>query len=194
MKKAVLLISFFLVFVSMSAVEAGERWRLDFQPVKMDRILVRNGVNWVPHWYLIYKVKNPTEETVPLYLSIKAFDDVSKKSYTEMFMPEAVKAIELREKKPLKDVQKMRREIDPGETFTAVAVFRNVHEGTDLMRIEVLGLWDRVTHEGNRVFVEDRVLKLYFSRPGDEFYPQYDKFRFIKKEWAIVTRRERKYR
>ena len=53
----------------------------------------------------------------------------------------------------------------------------------------MVGLWDRISHEGGKVYVEDRVLVLTFYRPGDEYYPQYDKIRLIKRAWKILNRK-----
>ena len=36
--------------------------------------------------------------------------------------------------------------------------------------------------------MEDRALVLTFFRPGDEYYPQYDKIRLVKREWKVLNR------
>jgi hypothetical protein len=175
----------------MSSAEAAERWHLEFQPVKMDRILLKTGSSATAYWYMIYQVKNPMDESVPLNLFIQAQSDVGKKTYVEWYSPTAVKAVAEREGGAFKNVKEMRGSIGPGETLTAVALFRNVHEGTDTLRIRVQGLWDRVFNAKNMVVVEDKVLDLYFFRPGDEYYPQFDRFFFKKQEWVVINRQER---
>lgn len=174
----------FLV-ISTDAV-AEDRWNLDFKQVKMGRVLVKFGETATPYWYLVYKVTNPTDDSITLNLQIKAHSDVGKKSYIEWYSPAAVKAVAAKEGRPLKNVQEMRGDIGPGESFEAVALFRNVHEGTDNLKIEVMGLWDRVTYSKGKLVVEDRVLNLYFFRPGDEYFPQFDRFFFKKSEWVVL--------
>ncbi len=157
-------------FMAISTFASAEdRWHLEFKQVKMDRVLVKIGETNTPYWYLVYKVTNPTDESIFLNLQLKAYSDVGTKNYIEWFSPLAVKTIVAKEQRGLKNVQEMRTEIGPGETFEGVALFKNVHEGTDNLRIEVCGLWDRVTFDKGQIVVEDKVLKLYFFRPGDEF-------------------------
>jgi len=188
MRRGLLLCGLLVVcFMAISTVASAEdRWYLDFKQVKMDRVLVKIGETQTPYWYLIYKVTNPTDESISLSLQLKAYSDVGKKAYIEWFSPLAVKTIAAKEHRAFKNVQEMRGEIGPGETFEAVALFKNVHEGTDNLRIEVFGLWDRVTYEKGQLKVEDKVLNLYFFRPGDEFYPQFDRFFFKKQKWTVL--------
>jgi hypothetical protein len=188
MKQGLLILGLMALITAAAAVpaQAGERWYLDCQPVKMDRILVKIGGAATPYWYMIYKIKNPTEEEVTLNLSIRGLSDVGKKTYLEWYNPEAVKAIQAREGRSFKSVQDMRTAIGPGETIEAVALFRKPHEGTDLFRVTVTGLWDRVYHEKGRPVVEDRALNLYFKKSGDEYYPQFDRFVFSRKEEVVL--------
>ena len=193
MRKGFLLCSLLVLF-AVTTLDASERWRVEFKPIKMDRVVVKSGETATPYWYLVYTVKNPTDEAVNLSLSIKARSDVGKLSYTEWYNPEALAAIKAREGKAIKNVREMRCEIGPGESKKAVALFRNVHEGTDLVEIQVSGLWDRVYREKDRLVFEDRVLNVYYFRPGDEYYPQFDNFTFKKSKWVVLNRREKAFR
>jgi hypothetical protein len=100
------------------------------------------------------------------------------------------KAIEEREGKDFANIKDLRSDIGPGETKECLAIFGSIIESTDLLKIQVLGLWDRISHEGAKVFVEDRALILTYSRPGDEYFPQRDKIRFVRKDWKILERKE----
>jgi len=188
MRRGLLLCGLLVVcFMAISSFAfAEDRWHLDFKQVKMDRVLVKIGETNTPYWYLIYKVTNPTDESISLNLQIKAYSDVGKKAYIEWYSPLAVKTIVAKEQRPLKNIQEMRNEIGPGETLEAVALFKSVHEGTDNLRIEVFGLWDRVTYNTGQIVVEDRILNIYFFRPGDEYFPQFDRFFFKKQEWVVL--------
>ena len=180
-----------LVLLALTTAEAQERWSLELKPVKMDRVLVTSPAGTTAYWYLVYRINNPMDVSVPLSLFIRAHSDVGKKSYVEWYSAEALKIVAAKEGRPLKGVQEMRGEIGPGETLEAVALFRNVHEGTDLLKIEVRGLWDRVYTEKDKLIVEDKILNLYYYKPGDEYYPQFDRFYFKKHEWVVLNRRER---
>jgi hypothetical protein len=84
----------------------------------------------------------------------------------------------------------MRCDLEPGESKTGLAIFGKIAEGTDVLKIQVLGLWDRVKYEGNKVFVEDKALVLTYSRPGDEYFPQYDKIVYKRKDWVVLLHEE----
>ena len=82
-------------------------------------------------------------------------------------------------------------EIAPGETKEAVAIFGSVAEATDKLLVQILGLWDRISPEGQKVFIEDRMLVLTYYRPGDEYFPQYDKITLKRSDWKVVSREEK---
>jgi len=193
MRKGLLLFSLVLFGITASA-EAAVRWHLEFKPLKMDRIVVRSGNEAIPYYYLIYTVKNPTTSPIFLDLSIKAVSDVSGLTYFEWFSPMAVAAVQDREGIPLLNVRQMRRKIGPGESLKAVALFRKVHEGTNLLKVEIAGLWDTVYREKGELVFEEKVLDVYFSRPGDPYYPQFDHFFFKKEEWVVLKRQNKAFR
>jgi|GEM_PF-2152759 len=181
-----------VVLFAVSLASAQDRWQLDFTPVKMDRALVTIGETTTPYWYLIYKVNNSTDDTLTLDLTLKAVSDVGKKTYVEWFSPAAEKLIEAKEGRDFKNVQDLRGlELDSGDTVEAVALFRNVHESTDLLKIHIFGLWDSVYTDLGKVINEDNVLVLHYFRPGDEYFPQFDRFFFKKKEWIVLNRQEK---
>ena len=189
MKKGITLFMLGL-FVGILAgkTEAAVRWNLEFKPVKMDRVSIRTGIQWKAYWYLVYQVTNKTDETVPLYLSIKATSDAANRTYFEGYYKRVERAIERKEGRDLLNIQEMRGEIGPGETKEAMAIFGSVVESTDVLKVRVLGLWDRISHEGKKVFIEDRALILTYYRPGDEYFPQYDRIRLKKTAWVVLHR------
>ncbi len=193
MRKGFLLCSLLVLF-AVTSVDASERWLVEFKPIKMSRVVVKSGETVTPYWYLVYTVKNPTDEAINLSLSIKARSDVGKLSYTEWYNPEALAVIKAREGKAIKNVREMRCEIGPGESIKAVALFRNVHEGTDLIEVQVSGLCDRVYRERDKLVFEDRVLCVYYFKPGDEYYPQFDRITFKGSKWVTLNRQERAFR
>lgn len=188
-KGTTVLVAIFFAGLLSGNLRAAARWNLEFKPVKLSRISIRTGNRWNAYWYLLYRVTNKTEEAVPLFLSIKAFTDAGPRPFVQGFYPRVVQAVEQREHKDLLDIRQMRGEIAPGETKEAVAVFGSLPESTDLLTVQVLGLWDRIVRESGKVFVEDRALLLAFYRPGDEYFPQYDRIRLVKSEWKVLERR-----
>lgn len=181
------------VLVGLFAMDAqaSVRWNLGFKPGKLDRISLKTGKGQVTCWYLIYTISNKTDDAVPMSLSIKATSDGREKPYLEGYYPRAEKAIETKLGKDYLNIRDMRAEIGAGESKEAVAIFGSITESTDTLKIQVLGLWDRVSREGDKLFVEDRALELYYFRPGDELFPQYDKIRLKGLKWVVLHREER---
>jgi hypothetical protein len=182
-----------VVLVSLLAIDAqaSARWHLDFKPGKLDRISIMTGKGRVTYWYLIYTISNNTDDAVRMALSIKATSDGREKPYLEGYYPTAEKAIEAKLGKDFLNIKEMRSEIDAGDSKEALAIFGSVTESTDTLKVQVLGLWDRVSREGAKLFVEDRALELTYYRPGDELFPQYDRIRLKAKKWKVILREER---
>jgi hypothetical protein len=176
--------------VIVSNADAASRWHLDFEPIKVDRIMLKTGMQSEAYWYFIYKVSNNGDQTVPLRLNIKAVSDVANKTYLEGYYKRVEEAIEKRSDVELLNIKEMRSDIEPGESKLGIAVFGKVAEGTDVLKIQVLGLWDRVKYEGSKVFIEDKALVLTYGRPGDEYFPQYDKIVYKRKDWVVLLYEE----
>jgi len=185
-----MLVLAFCICLLAGNAKAEVRWHLDFEAVKLDRISIRTGMQWSSYWYLVYKVSNKTDRDIPLRLSIKATSDVAKKTYLEGYYKRVEEAIELRDGKAYQNIKDLRCNIDQGDSKLCIAIFGSVVESTDTLKIQVRGLWDRVFYEGEKVFVEDRALVLTFLRPGDEYFPQYDKISLKRKEWVVLSRKE----
>jgi len=191
MKKGIVLVLvLFACFLSAADAKEGVRWNLKFEQVELDRISIKTGTQLQSYWYLIYKVSNETDETVPLRLSIKAISDVANKTYLEGYYKKVEGVVERIKGRKLLNIRDMRSEIGPGKTLEAIAVFGSIAESTDTCKIQVLGLWDRVRREGTKLFVEDRALVLKFKRPGDEYFPQHDMIVFDRFDWVVLYSRE----
>lgn len=77
--------------------------------------------------------------------------------------------------------------IRDGQRVRCVAVFRNLDPEMDRCVVTIRGLnnirkIEKIEDHVTRV--TERVLKLTYSRPGDEFYTPSDIVRFVDKEWA----------
>lgn len=84
--------------------------------------------------------------------------------------------------------------IEAGKRVQCVAVFRNLDREMDDLVVTIHGLnnirkIEKVDAETTRL--TERVLKLSYSRPGDELYTITDVVRFVGKEWVDVTREYR---
>ena len=77
-----------------------------------------------------------------------------------------------------------------GEKRECVALFNAIDPEADFIVIDVHGLVDDIEVEelpDNGLRLTERVLRLEFHRPGDEFYTSMDSFQFEKKTWVAVT-------
>ena len=70
-----------------------------------------------------------------------------------------------------------------------MAIFNPIDPEADKIDIEIRGLVNDIITEkldNGHWKIQERVLKITFHRPGDEFYTSLDKFTFVGKEWVIV--------
>ena len=178
------------VLLFAGALQAEARWNLKFESGKMERISIKTGLKWDAYWYFTYKVTNNTDATVPLRLSIKALSDATDKVIYEGYYKRVEDAVEKKADKNYLNIKDLRTAtIDPGESKEIIAILGKVNEATDVLKVHITGLWDRISPEGKKTFVEDRILVLSFYRPGDEYYPQYDRIILKKKEWVVENRK-----
>ena len=80
---------------------------------------------------------------------------------------------------------------ESGQSRECVAIFNPIDPEADKITVEVFGLVNDISMEkigDGRLRITERVLRLTFHRPGDEFYTSLDKFKFIEKKWGTVTR------
>lgn len=104
-------------------------------------------------------------------------------------------------KERIKDLKKMgkylnlgelreRKFIQPAETLQCLVLFKDVDLRSKKIEVLVSGLWDivyvsKVTPKGRELSYENRILRMLYDFPGDEFDREYDKIYFSKKEWTV---------
>jgi hypothetical protein len=109
------------------------------------------------------------------------------------------KVIERREGKPLfSRVDLLKKNgaadlgmgISAGEKWECVAIFNAIDPEADHIIVDVYGLVDDIEVEempDGGLKITERVIRIQFHRPGDEFFTSMDSFLFKKKDWVRVT-------
>ncbi|MGE4612749.1 MAG: hypothetical protein AAEJ46_00195 [Planctomycetota bacterium] len=150
------------------------------------------------YWYLPYTIENKSGIDSTFHLGMKASSDKNRR-YADIALPWVEKAVERRERKLLFSRVDMLKKNGAGELgidFAAgdkrecVAIFNAIDPEADRIVIDVHGLIDDIEVEelpDNGVRLTERVLRLEFHRPGDEFFTSMDSFQFEKKSWVFVT-------
>ncbi len=150
------------------------------------------------YWYLPYTIENKSGIDSTFHLGMRASSDKNRR-YTDIALPWVEKAVERRERKRLfsrVDMLKKKGAGELGIDFAAgdkrecVAIFNAIDPEADRIIIDVHGLIDDIQVEelpDNGVRLTERVLRLEFHRPGDEFFTSMDSFQFEKKNWVDVT-------
>jgi hypothetical protein len=164
------------------------------------------------YWYLPFTLKNPDEKDHSFFLDITAVSDKGRE-YRSLGDPlvkeQARKRLGVRKDERLwsqEDFTTNHEPTDPsapfpkkidlpvikaGETVKCVALFRGFDREMDRLTITVRGLTNDVIakktgpHERK---LSERVLKLHYSRPGDEYYTNEDPIEFVGREWVTVER------
>ncbi len=150
------------------------------------------------YWYLPYTVENKSGIDATFHVSMTASSDKNRR-YSDIALPWVETAVERRERKPLfsrVDLQKKNGSGELGLGFPAgdkrecVAIFNAIDPEADRIVIDVHGLVDDIEVEelsNGDIKLTERVLRIEFRRPGDEFFTSMDSFEFQKKSWVKVT-------
>ena len=150
------------------------------------------------YWYLPYTIENKSGLDASFHVSLTASSDKNRR-YCDIALPWVEKAVERRERKPLFSRVDMFKksgagelgiDFPAGEKRECVALFNAIDPEADHIVIDVHGLVDDIEVEelpDNGLRLTERVLRLEFHRPGDEFYTAMDSFQFTKKSWVNVT-------
>lgn len=168
-------------------------WALEFsfKPLRFieidvtgeDRRLKRKLV-----WYMVFRVRNPGEESVPFYpLFVLESHDV-RKQYADRIVPAAIPLIQRRESPPsrLLNTVDISGDLPPGgdgkeRAVWGVVTWDDIDPRTDRFSIYVQGLTNAYRWEEN-ADGEDRLtrkaLELRFWRPGDQFFEHESEIRF----------------
>ncbi|MGE3166030.1 MAG: hypothetical protein AB7O52_14080 [Planctomycetota bacterium] len=151
------------------------------------------------YWYLPYKLTNTGAASAKFFVTLSATSDKGKK-YSDLplaHVEEKVERIEGRKLHSKADVQASGAALDtyesfePGESRSCVAVFNPIDAEADTIVIEIRGLVNDVEIKelgASTIRVTERVLKVTFKRPGDEFYTSLDQFVLESKKWEKVDR------
>ncbi|MGE4602084.1 MAG: hypothetical protein AAEJ65_04190 [Planctomycetota bacterium] len=150
------------------------------------------------YWYLPYTLENKSGLDSTFYVGLRASSD-KKRSYCDIALPWVEKVIERREGKPLfSRVDLLKKNgaadlgmgISAGEKWECVAIFNAIDPEADHIIVDVYGLVDDIEVEempDGGLKITERVIRIQFHRPGDEFFTAMDSFRFKKKDWVRVT-------
>lgn len=146
------------------------------------------------YWYLPYTLKNNGDSAKKFFVTISGHSDKGRK-YSDLPLAHVEKKVERVERRKfhsradlLADGKSLDsyEEFAPGAKRECVAIFNPIDPEADTIVLEIRGLVNDVKMEdlGNGMMrVEERVLKLTFKRPGDEFYTSLDQFVFESKKW-----------
>lgn len=150
------------------------------------------------YWYLPYTLENKSGLDSTFHIGLRASSD-KKRTYCDIALPWVEKVVERREGKPLfsrADLLKKNGAADlgmgiaAGEKRECVAIFNAIDPEADKIIVDVHGLVDDIEVEelsGGGLKLTERVVRIEFHRPGDEFFTSMDSFRFKKKAWVRVT-------
>jgi hypothetical protein len=150
------------------------------------------------YWYLPYTLENKSGLDSTFYVGLRASSD-KKRSYCDIALPWVEKVIERREGKPLfSRVDLLKKNgaadlgmgISAGEKWECVAIFNAIDPEADHIIVDVYGLVDDIEVEempDGGLKITERVIRIQFHRPGDEFFTSMDSFLFKKKDWVRVT-------
>ncbi len=201
----VLLVAASLAGVVTTAASAKSplRWKLAIEPEARlvnpsGRMEVATKRGTQPFWYVVYTIKNTHDAPVPLQLLLTAQTDASDATFTEGFYPTALNAIRAKLKKNLGDTQVhdcidlKGKELAPGESVTAVSVFRffkkggGFEEDVDDVTVKVDGFADPVKKTGLTFAPERLQLWMHYKKGGDAVDPGKESVRYVSSEEKVV--------
>ncbi len=200
----VLLVAASLASAAATATAAGAlRWKLAIEPETRlvnpcGRMEVSTKRGTQPFWYVVYTVKNTHDAPVPLQLLLTANTDSSDATFTEGFYPTALNAIRAKLKKTLGDtpvhdcLDLKGKELAPGESLTAVSVFRFLKKGggfeedVDDVTVKVDGFADPVKKTGLTFAPEHLQLWMRYKKGGDAVDPGKESVRYVSSEEKVV--------
>lgn len=184
--------------------ESALRWKLDIQP---DTSTLRNPAGRMTvspsrgrkqvYWYLVYTVRNTHDEAVSLSTHLRMTTDASAEVFHEGYYPRALSKIRERWGDDVLDSLSLKgRELAPGETVRAVAIFqlfkpdtvapRPFEERADRLAIHVAGYADVVKRSGLKFEEENLELVMHFEKPGDQFDAYRESVRYLRSEEQVV--------
>ncbi|MCA8959307.1 MAG: hypothetical protein KDC38_02290 [Planctomycetes bacterium] len=169
---------------------------------------VENDVSGIPkagrvYWYLPYTLTNTGSDAEKFFVSVKASSDKDR-SYSDLALGYVEQKIERIERRKLHSKVDLVAEgkslasyqtYAPGQSRECVAIFNPLDPEADKIDVFFHGLVNDIVLEpigDGRFRVTERVLRVTFERPGDEFYTSLDQFKFKSKTWITLTKETRK--
>lgn len=150
------------------------------------------------YWYFPFTLTNKGDKPEKFFVSVRAKSDKNRK-YTDLALPDVEKKIERIERRKLHSKVDLLaagknladyQEYGPGETRQCVAIFNPLDSEADTITIDFHGMINDIALENlgdGRFRVTERVLRIVFHRPGDEFYTSLDQFKLKSKSWITLT-------
>lgn len=184
---------------SSASAQDTQRWRLDFEADAPKYVSVQDAQGAARSiWYVTYRVKNESGAERPLALGFRFITDLKDPkdldkplTYKAQINPEAKKAVEQRLGKELAGIADIAgAKIGDGDTVEGIVTFGELNPNVDQLDLEVRGLVDPLSREGDRAFVERKVYLIHFNRKGDEFLVTLDTVKKKSAEWKVLSREE----
>lgn len=186
--------------------DAAKIARLEFKPGKPKTVTIYpgEGSDLTPsgslqegrlYWYLPYTLTNKSDKTASFFVTVRAYSDKGRR-YSDLALSQVedkVEKLEQRELYSKADLLEQGESIGtylqfaPGDERECVAIFNPIDAEADKIEIHVHGLVDDIEVEelpGGGYRITERVLKLTYERPGDEFYTSLDAFEYKGQEWT----------
>jgi hypothetical protein len=76
--------------------------------------------------------------------------------------------------------------LKPGEKRQGLVVFDEIDLNADRIILHVNGLVENTKVERREIVSENKEYRVYYERPGDEFYRALDKMKLVKDAWVVL--------
>ncbi|MBN2491723.1 MAG: hypothetical protein JXQ29_12825 [Planctomycetes bacterium] len=184
-------LSLVLALVCAGASTAQPRWQLKVTPGEPGVVAVFDVLNQgTNYWYFPFSVTNPGPEARQVILTVKALTD-TRRTYLSGFYPEAKQRVERVLGRKFRGMSELRGEINPGETWEGVALFRSVDPVMDAITFQVRGIEDPVVRIKGVSYYEVRALEFTYKQLGDEYFPWEDPIEYVGRKWTVLEQRTR---
>ncbi len=149
-------------------------------------------------WYFPYTLTNAGDQSEKFFVTVRAKSD-KKRKYSDLALAFVEKKVERLERRKLHskvDSLASSRSFAAYQDYAAgasrecVAIFNPLDSEADTITIDIHGMVNDIVLENlgdGRFKVTERVLRIVFERPGDEFYTSLDQFKLKSKKWVTIT-------
>lgn len=183
----------------VGAAPGALRWKFDVRPDDR-KVNCAGRIEFVHpklgrqvYWYVVYQLELRHDAAVPAHVNAYAETDAFEESVLEGYYPDAMVRIRQKFGEDVLDcVQLEGREIQPGETVRAAAVFQfrrddgTFEDDVDRIKVRFRGVVDPVKRIGLDAVREDVEVWLHFERPGDAFDAWREWVRFEGREERVI--------